>query len=324
MKHNDLFEFQIMQETLDVSVEDIYTFIKYLMSKISKICKADRMVFLYYDQTKKDFRVRIRIGEPLPPIESIYPLEKEVLYATLVSQQIIEDPKKKIGFDLYIPIKDNDLLVGVICLDDTRKERRFSALELNVLQIMSGMVNKILITRNKKHQLLTIDPLTSLQNRRVLDKPEDLFLGMLSVAMIDIDCFKSINDTYGHLAGDMIMHELGQFLLSKCRKHEDSVVRYGGDEFLILFSASPEKAKERLEDIKEEFRQKSFLINEGTEDEDVISEVTFSGGVGNISISFDPKNPKDIESMISKADKRLYVAKARGRNTIIGVEHQID
>ncbi len=94
------------------------------------------------------------------------------------------------------------------------------------------------------------DSLTDVYNRRYYDE-QIKFLRMNSVAMIDMDHFKDINDTYGHVCGDAVLTAVGR-VLQACVRGQDSLIRYGGDEFLIAFA---EISKEELEKELEYIRQ---------------------------------------------------------------------
>lgn len=129
----------------------------------------------------------------------------------------------------------------------------------------------------------------------------------LSFAMIDIDFFKKINDTYGHLAGDEVLREVSKILLESVRT-SDIVGRYGGEEFGIVF---PEANKDEIYDICERIRSNIESVNFIIFNEKKI-KVTISIGICSIIIN------RDIESeeIIKRADEALYNAKRNGRNRI--------
>ena len=123
----------------------------------------------------------------------------------------------------------------------------------------------------------------------------------LSVAMIDIDHFKHVNDTYGHEAGDIVLKRLGK-LLTELHSSRLFTGRYGGEEFCIMFDAM-ENDKEVLDDLRIKFGEQSFDFTD--------EHFSLSGGIYQI-------NTEDItiEQAIKEADKKLYYSKEHGRNQI--------
>lgn len=127
----------------------------------------------------------------------------------------------------------------------------------------------------------------------------------LCFAMIDVDRFKLVNDTYGHPVGDQVLLALARVLQQRLRK-SDLVGRDGGDEFsVILKEALLDKAEQIMDQVREEFSMVVFNIG------DARFTCTFSCGVA----SFPPLN--DMESMREAADKALYQAKHAGRNRVV-------
>jgi diguanylate cyclase (GGDEF)-like protein len=148
--------------------------------------------------------------------------------------------------------------------------------------------------------------------------------GCLSLVLFDIDHFKNINDTHGHLAGDTILVQLCRRLKSRIRR-EDVLARIGGEEFACLLTETQHVgAKAFAEDLRQLVEREPFMTD-GT-----AVKVTISLGVG----SFDPPPPsnptrgiiddtrataaslKDALDLVRRADERLYVAKRAGRNRV--------
>ena len=123
------------------------------------------------------------------------------------------------------------------------------------------------------------------------------------LAMLDIDHFKKINDTYGHDTGDLVIRDLAQKMLNRFRK-SDIVARFGGEEFCVLLNNTPSHEAEKIFDA---LRQ-------------AVSCVPLECGFGSVgytvSIGVCSKRHDDLESMISKADELLYKAKNSGRNQV--------
>src|SRR5262249_55182775 len=129
----------------------------------------------------------------------------------------------------------------------------------------------------------------------------------LSVIMLDIDYFKQYNDSYGHLAGDEILTNLCKIIKSHI-KHTDAVGRWGGEEFAISL---PGANAEQTQLIAERIRASMSKLLLRTLDQDTIPVPTISQG-----IAIFPFETNEAMTLIDLADKRLYVAKERGRNQI--------
>jgi len=156
------------------------------------------------------------------------------------------------------------------------------------------------------------DPLTNLLNRRasndVMEKEHSGYLRnkkAFSIIMIDLDLFKKINDTYGHIIGDQVLVAVAKELSENTRKG-DHVVRWGGEEFIIiLHDTNKEKAIETAESL----RSRIFSLNLAH----IGIEEGFTASFGVQSI----QDSKDVDDLIIQADKKLYQAKQQGRNRVI-------
>lgn len=177
--------------------------------------------------------------------------------------------------------------------------------------IVSNIKSRIDRARTLKKSMMT-DSLTHLYNHAMIKEQFDLELAKaqrssteVSYAMIDIDKFKQVNDTYGHMVGDKIIKTLSHFLKNKLRK-TDIVGRYGGEEFaVILPDTTKKKAYRVIDKLRREFSQ-ILHISEATS-----FKVTFSCGIA----SFPEKIDQD--EIVEQADQCLYLAKEKGRNKIV-------
>lgn len=164
---------------------------------------------------------------------------------------------------------------------------------------------QIVNNAHKESYLASItDGMTGLYNHRYLAHILSQTPPPFSVAMIDIDDFKDINDSYGHRFGDEIINHLAASLTSHVRS-TDFVFRYGGDEFFIIFpGCSAENAKEVLLKIKNKINQNSPKF----EDKDI--RVTFSGGIYYV------ESMQAVEHIYDKVDNPLYTSKKQGKNKV--------
>lgn len=176
--------------------------------------------------------------------------------------------------------------------------------------LIDTIMNRIQRSRQTKRLIYT-DGLTGLL---LFNKIKDQISNLLescvrynldfSIALIDLDHFKRINDVYGHLTGDQILRNFSDFLLSRVRK-SDIVTRSGGEEFTIIFPyTNAENAMRALNSLRESFAQRVQHA------EDKEFKVTFSAGIANIN------RFQDLISLLAAADQALYRAKEKGRNTI--------
>lgn len=159
------------------------------------------------------------------------------------------------------------------------------------------------------------DPLTSIANRRHFDKKIAEFISecknsneKLSLAILDIDHFKSINDRFGHTVGDQVLQVYAKLICKNLRK-SDFVSRFGGEEFAVLMPGTDlYSAKGAQSKLLERLRNKSWLL-ENTGDR--IEAITASIGISELCEN-DTSN-----SLISRADEALYIAKNSGRNMVV-------
>lgn len=162
------------------------------------------------------------------------------------------------------------------------------------------------------------DSLTGLLNHTRILEQLDLEMARakrnktpLSFAMIDIDHFKSINDSHGHPVGDRVIKGLARLLKQRLRK-VDSIGRYGGEEFAIIFAQSEaQSVLKKLDDIRRGF---SKLLHRSS-DPLIEFSATFSVGLAELSDELDT-----LDKLVNAADKALYLAKEQGRNRVVFYE----
>lgn len=159
------------------------------------------------------------------------------------------------------------------------------------------------------------DGLTGLYNRRHLERQLDVEIASavrhrkhLTVAMLDIDHFKRVNDTYGHAAGDAVLRAFAS-TISQLIRPEDLFARYGGEEFtIILRDTHPSQAMVLADRLRYTIEQTPVVFGNLT------IRVTSSCGLA----SLEECQPPDKETVMRIADERLYRAKQSGRNRVVG------
>ncbi|NTV94682.1 MAG: diguanylate cyclase [Thiobacillus sp.] len=170
---------------------------------------------------------------------------------------------------------------------------------------------QLLDALTRLRQAVVTDPLTGLYNRRAMDGQMNELLGgrsvgPLSVLMLDIDHFKRINDTYGHLCGDRVLRRVAM-ILRRCLRAEDSAFRYGGEEFMVLLPNTPLEGAVCVAEAIRDLIEK--LCADGMEYGPV--HCTVSLGVAS------RHDHDDCDSLFLRVDRALYEAKNLGRNRVV-------
>ncbi len=178
-------------------------------------------------------------------------------------------------------------------------------------------------TQQQLTQIVNKDSLTNLYNRRYFNDISQTLLNLaqrnkdgLSLLMIDIDKFKVVNDTYGHLIGDIVLKELSSLLLIITRS-SDVAIRFGGEEFLILLPHTHLNGAIKIaKKIRDKIRHTEIHIKNKI---DKIIKVTVSIGVTECFCNDDKK----IDTLVHRADKAMYEAKHNGRDKIVIYEKKV-
>jgi two-component system cell cycle response regulator len=172
---------------------------------------------------------------------------------------------------------------------------------------------QLLAARDALQEEATHDSVTGLLNRAgtmsVLERElarADRMGSTVAVAMVDVDRFKTINDTYGHLAGDAVLRETARRLSSIVRRY-DAIGRYGGDEFLAVISGCDESGAWTFAE-----KLRALIDHQGIDTPEGMIPVTLSVGV---ALGSGAKHPDPAE-LLRAADTALYRAKAAGRNRV--------
>ncbi len=173
------------------------------------------------------------------------------------------------------------------------------------------------IAQEKIHYQAMHDLLTGLPNRTLFNERLSMSLSkarnsqsLLAVMFLDLDRFKTINDTLGHAVGDRLLQNVAQ-RLSSCLRQEDTVARWGGDEFTLLVSetSSTEEVTKIAQHILDTLKP-AFNLEEQTN----TGHSTFLHISTSIGIALYPHNGEDAETLLRNADAALYCAKQQGRN----------
>lgn len=240
----------------------------------------------------------------------------------IINEQLETDERIVSPDDLksvnILPILSEGKLLGGICFynKDIVDYPKFKFYKTIVNELF--LLSRMRYLYSETEYLSVTDGLTGLYNRRHFEvNIEREFLRTkrypadLSLAMIDIDYFKKVNDTYGHQFGDYVLKEISGILLASFRK-TDMIYRYGGEELtVILTETSIENAMIPLGRLKDEIANHKFSYN----GED--ARITVS-----IGLSTNFKHIKTQKELIETADKSLYKAKQDGRNRLVAYSNE--
>lgn len=215
---------------------------------------------------------------------------------------------------LVIPIRYKEVNQGVLILANSGTYQQD---DIGLIQMFSqglGLALANAITHDKLQDLAALDPLTNVYNRRFgMNRLREEFQraqrsnGPMGVVMIDLDHFKHINDTYGHLVGDRVLIETTQIIRNALREG-DVLVRYGGEEMLVIL---PGAAMEDATNTAERIRRQIEDMVISTDNQQL--KVTASFGVSAIPRAF----TENELQLVKAADDALYQAKANGRNRVV-------
>ncbi len=243
---------------------------------------------------------------------------KKILKAYNEDKMLIYNYNKifNIGFSLYYPIDIKQRYRALVVLDYSNKFtdfidesfyiQRYISFSLLVLALVFLLYVGYIRLRENKHKLiLYLDPLTGVFNRRYLKFVETIHKDYV-IAMIDIDFFKQINDTYGHAVGDIAIKTVANIIRQSLR-NQDIIIRYGGEEFLMLIRDPNDDfiCNAILERIRKNI-EKAYIY---FDDKNINITVSIGALVDGKDLS--------LEERIKIADKFLYEAKNSGRNKIV-------
>jgi diguanylate cyclase (GGDEF)-like protein len=259
--------------------------------------------------------LRLLEGECPPPL-AVLDWMMPGLEGPEVCERVRELPDRPYIYILLLTARSrkDDLLRGLESGADDYLTKPFDAQELrarlHVGERILDLQESLIVAREELRFRATHDALTSIANRGVIldainrehsrQKREG---GSFGIIMLDLDHFKSINDTYGHLCGDAVLKETARRITS-CVRPYDTVGRYGGEEFLVVVPGSDDRGALALAE-----RIRKTIESDSIPTDAAPVRLTASCGV---AVSGD--KPLDSHTLLYLADEALYRAKANGRN----------
>lgn len=216
---------------------------------------------------------------------------------------------------LALPVKKQDAVIGFLAFTAARPLPAWCSESFTYLEVISNILADAIIKIDAEKEIKFIayhDHLTLLPNRILFrDRLEKAIRRakrtgrMIAVAFLDLDSFKSVNDTMGHELGDQLLFEAAQ-ILSRSIRSDDTIARFGGDEFVILLNdITHEKDIVKLMDKITDTLRKPVLLNG--------HEFFISASAG---VALYPQDGTDAETLVKNADTAMYTAKTRGKNNV--------
>jgi diguanylate cyclase (GGDEF)-like protein/PAS domain S-box-containing protein len=235
--------------------------------------------------------------------------------------------KINVQANLVVPILANQQIWGLLCVHQCSAPRHWEPWEINFLSSLATQL-AIAIQQSQLYQQLQLanielqrkahqDGLTQLSNRRHFDEylnSEWLRAARekvsLSLILCDIDFFKTYNDTYGHIAGDMCLQQVAKAISRAVKRPADLVARYGGEEFAVIMPNTDSNGAIHIAElIRSEVKGLKIFHNNCS----LKPYVTLSVGVA----STIPDRASEPAALIADADEALYFAKASGRDRVV-------
>jgi len=221
---------------------------------------------------------------------------------------------------LCVPLVTDGEAIGVINVTNPPRDRAFDAADEDHLMMLAAQAAGA-INRARLYELASTDELTGLHVRRLILqrlKQEvrrwQRYGQHLSVAMLDLDHFKRVNDTHGHAAGDEVLRAVGRILREQLRRDLDLAGRFGGEEFMVLFPSTREGGAEvACERLRRAFADARIPVD-GAE-----LSVTVSIGLAGCE-----RRRETALSLIKRADAALYRAKEGGRDRVCRADPLLD
>jgi len=231
-----------------------------------------------------------------------------------------------------IPIRIEHEVCGVLELVNRRQAEEYTRQDLNLLEIFAGYISisiQNVLDGRMAQEIAKRDNLTGLFNDRYLHIALSRIIAEsresdkdLSLLFIDLDFFKRVNDTHGHLAGSQVLREVGQIMQELSQKVDALPARYGGDEFVI---AAPGVGIERAIDLAEELRESivdtTYCDQPGEVQNEVLNLKGLTCSIGVASLQRHCQDRSSHEraksTLLRLSDAAMYVAKETGRNRTV-------
>lgn len=328
-----VFESRLFREinTAITSTFELQEILSLILQVLTTLVNTQGVSIVLVDETDGTLRIAEHHGLSAKDIENFY------IYYAKLQDSLFQDIMQKrtprffdetenlaIPLILSVPLVSRKKVIGFLNIHTMYKSMQLTPDKIELVYALSSQAS-IAISNAQLFQALReqaiIDPCTNLYNFRYFQQKLDEEIAFynvsrepLSLLILDIDHFKRVNDTYGHVYGDTVLRELGNILKRNVRS-EDSVCRYGGEEFAIIFPHCRHDVTMRIAE-----RIRSRIEETSTNDRRGIFKdpVTVSIGVA----EYEPELSKTL--FVQRADNALYYAKNHGRNMVAGYDPKLE
>ncbi|MBW7957781.1 MAG: sensor domain-containing diguanylate cyclase [Deltaproteobacteria bacterium] len=313
---------------------DLKEVLNSVMEKISELLHPKNWSLLLLDESTNELKFEIVVGKGSERIKDLRLKLGEGVAGWVARERkpllvpdVGKDPRFSKKADemsnfttqsiVCVPLVTRGKCLGVIeLINKVEYEAGFSEDDLLILTTLadySAIAIENAIFFNRVQELTITDDLTRLYNSRFLHSRLEYeverarrFKYDLSMIFFDLDYFKEVNDTHGHLRGSKLLQEIAQLILSMVR-NVDMACRYGGDEFIIMMPGTPKKSAVTVaEKLRKMIREHVFLMEEGLN-----LQLTASFGVASF-----PEDAATKEDLIHEADNAMYRVKNRTRDGV--------
>ena len=334
-EHREAGEVAVFQElgkalTSSLQLDQV---LRTIMEKIDEFLRPDNWSLLLLDEAKQELYFELAVGKASQALKDVrislgqgiagwVAQHGEVVIVPDTSKdtrffgKVDEKTKMETRSIVAVPVRFRDTCLGVIELINCVGPEGFDPRDLKLLEALSDFAAIALENaRHVKriHELTIKDDCTSLYNARhmgfILDTEiyrSQRYNYEFSIVFVDLDHFKQVNDTHGHLVGSRLLSEMGDALKSNCRLI-DFAFRYGGDEFVILL---PQTSKENAINVARRLhrliRETVWLSKEGL-------NIRITPSVG---LAAYPVDSKTKEGLLHLADEAMYLVKNTNRDSV--------
>jgi len=313
-----------------LDIEEVY---QVVMDKISRLLRPDSWSLLMVDETTEELSFVIAVSPAAAELKKVRLAPGEGIAGwvarhgePLLVPDVSRDDRfsahvdRRSGFTtrsiICVPLKARERTLGVIQLINGMDQGEFARTDLNILSTIADFAaiaidNARLI--EKINQLTITDELTGLYNDRHFHALLEYEIERarraataLSLVFIDLDHFKQVNDTFGHLTGSRLLKEVGQVIREKTRRINHAA-RYGGDEFVILLPGTDQEgALGMTNNLRKNLQNEDFRADDGTP-----LKVTASFGIATYPVHASTK-----EELLRLADEAMYDVKKSTRDGV--------